>query len=810
MTSRPGPAVPVETGASDPQLLPEGAGPGMIDVAHEGVSVLVHWLVVLALIGQAIALVLRPPEGVVIVGAWAGAVCLLWAIFCLGMGVLRGTRADGRDLPPPVWLAVVATAGCLVSLAVVRQAAGQVGPWPAEVVVGGLLVGSVTVWRGPVPGGVAGGLLALAAVGTSLVGRPPGALLRTPAAGAIPGIALLATALAVALALGVLMRSAGQLQRTLDARDEVLVREQAVRAASEVAAEVERSLHDTALNTLETVAAHGDLLDSAAVVLRCRSDSAQLAQWRSGRALASLADVVAGLRAHALLVGIALEVVERADPAAPPLPEPVLRALLGAGAEALTNVAKHAGVSGARVHVRADRDEVVVVIADEGVGGAVPSPAPLVPQADATMGFGLGQSVAQRMREVGGTALVTTGSAGRGTRLVLSWRPALAATQPVDGGDTALGDDLLLRMAGVGVLIAALLAVADTALVLVGWDAYALPVAALAAAGTPVAVGGWILASARAGHHIGPAHVTAGAGGYLLAGALDIMADPYCSSLLGEGVMLDARAPMLATVLVLAPRPRVLAGLVATVLVGHAAGAVAWHLRWAPCGASTAIAGAFALALLASTWLLVRRIQQVSARVARVRSQAMAAQVRIAAQLSVRAEEEHWVAATLASAQAVLADIADGRLPPADPATRQLCAEEAAFLRGLLTVGRAPDVVRRPARIWLRLLHASGCRTQVRGAFAGCHPTVGTVRQVGAVIDAVCQVGRGSEVTLFGWSGDGEAGLSVTARGQGVEVAGGRIAGTSARVAPGAWCDVEGDTVSVQWQWDVPPGPVGS
>jgi hypothetical protein len=44
-------------------------------------------------------------------------------------------------------------------------------------------------------------------------------------------------------------------------RDAVLVQEQAVRAAAEVAAELERSLHGIALNTLETIAAHGNHLD---------------------------------------------------------------------------------------------------------------------------------------------------------------------------------------------------------------------------------------------------------------------------------------------------------------------------------------------------------------------------------------------------------------------------------------------------------------------------------------------------------------------------------------------------------------------
>jgi hypothetical protein len=102
-----------------------------------------------------------------------------------------------------------------------RAIAGLSGPWPGELLVGGLFVAAVTVWRGPVAGGV--------------------------------------------------IQAARSPQRNLDMRDAVLVQEQAVRAA----AELERSLHGTALNTLETIAAHGNHLDPEPVARpvdrdRCR------------------------------------------------------------------------------------------------------------------------------------------------------------------------------------------------------------------------------------------------------------------------------------------------------------------------------------------------------------------------------------------------------------------------------------------------------------------------------------------------------------------------------------------------------------
>ena len=116
-----------------------------------------------------------------------------------------------------------------------------------------------------------------------------------PLAGAVPAIAIVAAGFSVALALWALGRTAQALQRSLDQRDEALVREQAVRASAQVAAEVERSLHDTALNTLETIAAHGDHLDREVVAARCRADYDQLASWRSEATIADLPEVLRGL-----------------------------------------------------------------------------------------------------------------------------------------------------------------------------------------------------------------------------------------------------------------------------------------------------------------------------------------------------------------------------------------------------------------------------------------------------------------------------------------------------------------------------------
>ena len=784
-----------------PAAAPQSPERTLATVASDGVAYLVYWLVILLLFGQAVTSVLRPPDGVVAVGLIVGLVCLVWATFCLAMGVLRGTGPDGADLPPPGWLVVVSSAGCLISLAILRGATGLSGPWPAEIVAAGLLAASVTVWRGPLVGGVSAVVVAAALLVTPLDDPGGDPLLRTSLAGAVPAIAIVAAGFSVALALWALGRTAQALQRSLDQRDEVLVREQAVRASAQVAAEVERSLHDTALNTLETIAAHGDHLDRQVVVARCRADFDQLASWRSEAVVADLSEVLRGLEEHGRRLGLRVEVAlvgapesatggSRAGLAVPP--QPVLGALAGAGAEALTNVAKHAGVDHATVLARRDPDGVQVFVADDGVGAGAPAD-----------GFGVSRSIRERMDAVGGTALIGPGPQAHGTVVLLEWRPAPVPAQQI-------GSDLLLRTAGIVLMVATFLAGVASALVVLGWSAYTTPWLALAGAFAPVLVGAGILGQARAGRRIGASHIVAACATYVLVGAVALLADPFCSSLLGEGVMLDARAPMMAMLLLLAPRPGVLGAIVATVGLAHLGASLAWNERWLLCGPDTATAGVYVVAALAAAWLFVERIDRVSTQLAGARDQARSSQVRMGSELSIRAEEELWVADTLASAQELLDDIAQERRDPSDPGTRAACAAQAEFLRALLAVGRAPMPVRRPARIWLRLLHAAACPIRVRGSFEGCDAPRAVVGEVGGAIDVLCALAPGTPVTLSSWS-DPDPAIVLSASGPRVDAAGRALVERIDRVTGAAWCDVSPDAVTLEWRWggDVPAGEAG-
>lgn len=97
------------------------------------------------------------------------------------------------------------------------------------------------------------------------------------------------------------------------------------------------------------------------------------------------------------------------------LPADAVRALSLAAAEALSNVATHAGVVRARLTALstggADRPAVVVSVVDQGKG---------FDPADTEPGYGIHHSIVGRMRELGGDAVVDS-HPGQGTRVDLRW-----------------------------------------------------------------------------------------------------------------------------------------------------------------------------------------------------------------------------------------------------------------------------------------------------------------------------------------------------------------------------------------------------
>jgi anti-sigma regulatory factor (Ser/Thr protein kinase) len=187
------------------------------------------------------------------------------------------------------------------------------------------------------------------------------------------------------------------------------LRAQEARRADE--REQHRQVHDTILSTLTMVAAgafagRSPVLSGQAArdlaVLRGLPDAPALAEGGSTDLLACLEQVAE--RAAPLRVRVA------GGPAV--VPALAAEQIAASAAEALRNVARHAGTSEAEVTVRAGADGVTVEVRDGGRGfdtGAVPPSR-----------RGLRESVAGRMAAAGGTGSVRS-APGAGTTVILRW-----------------------------------------------------------------------------------------------------------------------------------------------------------------------------------------------------------------------------------------------------------------------------------------------------------------------------------------------------------------------------------------------------
>jgi signal transduction histidine kinase len=180
---------------------------------------------------------------------------------------------------------------------------------------------------------------------------------------------------------------------------------------------LERNLHDGAQQRLVTLSlalrmAMAKLDSDPAAVREALVDAgdelalalAELRELARGLHPAVLSDK--GLRAAIeMLAGRAPVPIEIAAVPAERLPEPVEAAVYYLIAEALTNVAKYAGASAARVRVVASQGVVVVEVSDDGVGGA-----------DTSAGSGL-RGLTDRVEALGGSlTIVSPPSAGTSLR----------------------------------------------------------------------------------------------------------------------------------------------------------------------------------------------------------------------------------------------------------------------------------------------------------------------------------------------------------------------------------------------------------
>ena len=215
----------------------------------------------------------------------------------------------------------------------------------------------------------------------------------------------------VTAALMTLLRNAG---RSADAaigaalRGEQDMRAEAARRADE--REQHRQLHDTILSTL-TMIASGAFHGRSGVL--CSQAGRDLDVLRRLQAVPE--DAPAGpadLCARIGTLATAAPVTVRLVPAPVSLPSTVTEHIAGSVAEALRNVALHAGVHQADVTVRGGDGWVTVEVTDQGTGFDTESVPP--------SRRGVRESIAGRMSAVGGAAVVTS-QPGIGTTVALRW-----------------------------------------------------------------------------------------------------------------------------------------------------------------------------------------------------------------------------------------------------------------------------------------------------------------------------------------------------------------------------------------------------
>ena len=181
-----------------------------------------------------------------------------------------------------------------------------------------------------------------------------------------------------------------------------------------LAAEQERNrqhrlLHDSAVQTLEAIA-NGLVSEPDAVQVQARAEARRLRNALAGHEdLGSLDEAMDDLARHFAVEGLEVDHTSAIGDDVAPM---VLSAIVEATREALRNAHKHAEVRSVVVRCDSHDGGIRVTVRDHGVG---------FDPAQASAGFGIGQSIRARLGEVHGNATIWS-EPGRGTRVTL-WAP---------------------------------------------------------------------------------------------------------------------------------------------------------------------------------------------------------------------------------------------------------------------------------------------------------------------------------------------------------------------------------------------------
>jgi signal transduction histidine kinase len=734
---------------------------------HALTSLATYWALLFALAGAAALLL----DGSVEMAPVKQPLMLAWVLAAAALLVARFLPMRAR-VPAVLGITVALAAGTVVG----RELTGLAATWVQVTISGGMLLVAV---------GFVGGLrpllpTAVLVVGLVLVPQRYDEMVREDSPVHL-GVPLMDALLIVGLGLlavlirAVLLTSAAEADAAAREADEQRRRAVAEQVAADAVVTQMALLHDTALNTLDAIA-WGSTADQAAQRHRCRQDAERLATSSTAGAPVPVGDIVDQARARAAAQGLALQVRATGDDQR--VPADVAAALRGAIDEALLNVTKHAGTSSALLLVDGGDGGVRLEVTDAGRG---------FDSTTAASGFGLAGSVNRRMQAVGGDADVIS-RPGEGTRVCVRWaRPAAAppAEPPLSN---------VVRRLMVAFLVATMLF--TSAVVLAEWQAFDRPWVTL---GAGLLLGAWGLLVTDVLRRerwlpVPLALITIALA--CLAPFWTVPADPYCASTFTGVGWIDARIPLIVLVMltsrfwwgwmVAAP-----AFLAATWLAGTLAAQV-----YRGCDSWVINALLFAVAIFVSSVLAGRTLRRQAATVAQAhRARVEAEDARVRAETTADAQRR-WFAPAVAACTPLLSALGSGEADPADAAVQQRCRDESGYLRGLVTVARAPDGVRDEMSALLHRAHAHHTPIVVRGDLGQLprppHSIAPALRALPDDLDGATAL----QVT------------AVTAEGGGIlmlHVPGGHLAPTPPP-QPYGWSlqadDADGPWLEISWQAD--------
>jgi signal transduction histidine kinase len=329
-------------------------------------------------------------------GAWLAAALVTLAVW----SVFFAVRVGRRGVTGPLVLADTAVIVALIAVhhLVVPAALISAGTtWMLPLASTAIYISQLCI---PPPAGLPVAAVVIAAYVIS-VAHPAGVLY------------LVFQALATA-ALMVLVRRGGRnadaaISRQLQLEQDLKV--EAARRADQ--REQDRRLHDTILSTLTMVASGALDMSSPVLAAQASRDLQVLHSWPTlpepGPAGAVvLPDRLAAVAAEAAPLRVSTSFLS----ATKTVPATAVDRIADCAAEALRNVARHAGTGTAELRVRDENGQVVVEIIDHGRGFDARSVPP--------SRRGISESIYGRMVEIGGTADIS-GAPGAGTTVTLRW-----------------------------------------------------------------------------------------------------------------------------------------------------------------------------------------------------------------------------------------------------------------------------------------------------------------------------------------------------------------------------------------------------